>query len=296
MRIAVATDFSERSREAFPVARSLAEVFPGDMLLVHHAVLSTLTVPAAPAVDVVYRAAEERLADMVATDEALRGAAVRPVLLRGGNARTFGELLAENEVDLLVLASHGHTGVRRFLLGSFAEKALRFAPCPVLVHRRREHDTPQLTGFRPRRILIPHDLSPPSLRALETACDWARRFDAAVRIVHVVSFEAGATGFGPDLLGTWHQYQQRMEEVAREEISKVVSERLEDVKAETIVIAGHPVLEILAQAEEFGADLIALGSHGRSGLEHLLLGSVAEKVIRKAHCPVLAIKRTAGAP
>lgn len=290
MRIAVGTDFSDRARETFPIACALAKELSAELLVVHQVQLSTLIHPAPVSAEVIYGAAETHLADLLEKDKVFEGLSPRPLVLRGGNLRTFGEFLEEHDVDLLVVASHGRTGVRRFLIGSFAERALRFSPCPVFIHRRAEHDTPETPRFPPRRVLITHDLSEFSQQSVHSACEWVRRFGASARLLHVVSFEAGATGFGPDLLGAWHQYREKMEEVAREELAKIVADRLQETESDFTVRHGHPVLEILSEAEEINADLIALGTHGRSGMEHVLLGSVAEKVARKAPCSVLAIK------
>ena len=289
MKIAVATDFSDRSREALPVAASLARKFSAELFVVYQCELALLTSPPSFDVEQIFQAADEKLSGLIEAEPSFDGLEVVPLLVRGGNIRTFKESLENQDIDLLVVTTHGRTGVQRFLLGSFAEKTLRFAPCPVLVFRKTGKDKAESEDFAPRRILIPHDGSVISRHAVDCACKWARAFDAKARLLQVVNNQPQTVGFGPDILGGWHQYEEKCKHLAREELQSI-AEAEESIEPEVAIRVGHPVLEILNQAEDYGADLIVMGTTGKTGLQHYLLGSVAEKTVREASCSVLVVE------
>jgi len=141
-----------------------------------------------------------------------------------------------------------------------------------------------------RRVMYPTDFSEPSECAFAHALDFATHFKASLHVLHVVdeSFQhwiasvPGATGPSrDDLLGS------SIDRV-REFVARAVPNSKSDVV--TTVTWGHPPTEILRHADEHKIDLIVIGTHGRSGLAHALMGSVAEKVVRQATCPVLTIR------
>jgi universal stress protein A len=140
------------------------------------------------------------------------------------------------------------------------------------------------------KILVPIDFSPHSAEATSWAVDLARRYDATVTLLHV--FQPFAIAL-PDNLSV--SSGGRLAEVlaaADEALAQAQADLAEtqQVSARTRLRHGQPVVEIVEQAREGGYDLIVMGTHGRTGLEHALLGSVAEKVVRKAACPVLTVR------
>lgn len=165
---------------------------------------------------------------------------------------------------------------------------LRGPPC--IVSSRPVSDMLSL-----QRILVPTDLSPSAHRALDAAADLARRCDAELHILHVYpSAGAGPVfGFFYDLMGTTSPDAMRSHLADR--IERETRERTTDLaRVEHVHREGtHVAAEILAYADEVGADLIAMGTHGHRSLEHLTLGGTAGDVIRKADCPVLTIREGA---
>ncbi|MBA2592613.1 MAG: universal stress protein [Gammaproteobacteria bacterium] len=140
------------------------------------------------------------------------------------------------------------------------------------------------------RILCPVDFSEPSTRALEYALALAERLGAHVDVVHVFQFPT----FAVDDLTLPLYLQENLSQRLRERLEQFVIEKAgEGSKATAHVREGVPYLEIMEAAK--GQDLIVMGTHGRSGLSHLLLGSVAERVVRGSEVPVLTI-RSAGSP
>lgn len=141
------------------------------------------------------------------------------------------------------------------------------------------------------KILHPTDLSENSRAALATACEWAKRFGAELHLLHVV--DGIATPY--PYLGPPFNEAAAWESMIRQKARLALAEwPLPDGNADLHVVRtlrnGSPILQIVEFAKEIGCDLIVMGTHGRSGLEHLLLGSVAENVVRRAPCSVLTVR------
>jgi universal stress protein A len=149
-----------------------------------------------------------------------------------------------------------------------------------------------------KRILIPIDFSADSLHALTYARDFAKRFGAELLILHVVDQTYLASA--PELsvanpeLGKLLEEQWRNASVQTERLGADLQKRGQRFR--TIVKRGAPSQVIVDTAKRSGADLIVMATHGRTGLAHVLIGSVAERVVRSAHCAVLTVRRTASKP
>ncbi len=150
-----------------------------------------------------------------------------------------------------------------------------------------------------KNIVVPTDFSEAALQALTYALSLAKTFQAKVYLVHVyepIVYYSDAPMGMPDLI----ELEQNIRVVAERSIQQLVEKQIKTresefgvISVETILVQGKPFVEIIKTAKEKNADLIVLSTHGRSALEHILLGSVTEKVVRKAHCPVLTIRSTA---
>jgi glycine betaine transporter len=141
-----------------------------------------------------------------------------------------------------------------------------------------------------QKILAPFDFSAQSKHALQFAADLARRYEAPITILHVCD----ANWFSvPEsfLLYKPTQLPQLMAGLEKQ-LEPVKQELLADkvTQVKTQVLQGTPFAEIVRVARDEAYDLIVMGTHGRAGISHALLGSVAERVVRKAHCPVLTIR------
>ncbi len=144
------------------------------------------------------------------------------------------------------------------------------------------------------KILVPVDFSEHSKRALAVAADLARRYEASLGLVHV---------FQPVLYSVPESYmvytQDQLPNLLAE-LEKLLEQAKHDVLAAgalqvtTAVLQGIPHVEVIRAAQEGKYDLIVMGTHGRTGMAHALLGSVAEKVVRKAPCPVLTVRTPEG--
>ena len=140
------------------------------------------------------------------------------------------------------------------------------------------------------RILCPIDFSEQSLAALDVALKVAQQNDAKLYMLNVAPVPAGAAGFQPVPLDPYpyleKDRQQQLAKLAREKIPG-------SVRYETLVISGDPAERVLEAARSLEADLIVMGSHGRKGLSRIVLGSVAERVVRESSTPVLTAHSTA---
>ncbi len=136
------------------------------------------------------------------------------------------------------------------------------------------------------RILVPTDFSECSVRARSYACELAKRFNSELHLFHVA-----VPVTAPGYMGTIPESLLEPEEAARAELEKWNDPDYEQVKGVVREVAiGTPFVEIVHYAREQDIDLIVIGTHGRSGISHALLGSVTEKVVRKAACPVLSVR------
>ena len=140
------------------------------------------------------------------------------------------------------------------------------------------------------KILVPIDFSVHSKNALKYAVPLARQFEASLHLVYVVepTIYPADLGFGQVVLpGIEDELRQKGQAELNELVAKEIGRA---VKATAAVRTGTPSQEILSEAEERGVDLIVVATHGHSGVEHMLFGSTAERIVRKSHCPVLTIR------
>jgi len=167
------------------------------------------------------------------------------------------------------------------VLGSVAERTVRYSKCPVLIVKDKPHAV--------RTILVPMDFSP----AAHAALDFAKSLAQKAGHAHLVLVHAY---YVPVEL---EQYLVSHGDGAFDRLSKAVTKDLEKIlldlqnaglSAEYVARAGTPERIVLEVAGEKKADLIAIGTHGRRGLSHLFLGSVAERVVRMAEVPVLTVQ------
>jgi nucleotide-binding universal stress UspA family protein len=194
--------------------------------------------------------------------------------------------------DLIVLATRGQTGLARIVLGSTAERIVQFAPCPVLVARQRkrtEEAQRKEFEFAPRNILVPVDFSQCSMAGLKYAALFARAFDARLVLFHAlfppnpVLIDRMSANLPLDLDATRRMNAQlEMEALTQLHF-------LRGVACETEIRTGYAIQEICAAIERANVDLVITSTHGQTGLKHALIGSVAEQVVRYAHCSVVVV-------
>ncbi|KAB2922830.1 MAG: universal stress protein [Bacteroidetes bacterium] len=140
-----------------------------------------------------------------------------------------------------------------------------------------------------RRILVPVDFSDNSKKALRYAVPFAEQFGAAITVIYVVEPAVFPSDFGFGQLN-FPDVEREMNDKAVSELMQVANEAGGRAPIASVVRSGIPFVEVTAYADENDTDLIILATHGRTGVEHILFGSTAEKIIRKAPCPVLVVR------
>jgi nucleotide-binding universal stress UspA family protein len=142
-----------------------------------------------------------------------------------------------------------------------------------------------------KKILYPTDFSEPSKVALEYAAELAKQFGAELEILHVMFDETQVVSFYLPQV-TMQSLSTDIETGSSKQLDEFIKNQtvLQGINYTTKLIKGTPFIEINKYAKETGADMIVIGTHGRTGLDHVLFGSTAEKVVRKAPCPVFTIR------
>lgn len=195
---------------------------------------------------------------------------------------------ADRDVDLIVMGTHGRRGVRRLLLGSVAEEVVRRADQPVLTVRQREDQTAAELAIE--RILVPIDFSEHARKALRYASEMAELYGAKIDLLHVIE-EKLHPAFYVGGVQSIYDIEPNIEEKVRERLDALHDEIAAGRPGVGVHVAsGRAAREITQFAEEQGSDLVVMSTHGLTGAERFLLGSVAEKVVRHVPVPVFTVK------
>lgn len=293
--IIVPIDFSKMSVEAIQIARQLAQRFGASIHLAHVRPFNYAAdfVAPAPPIPPFSFMPYERNGEQTALKELKEvatecGVASAKCDVLGG-APPFDEICRLGQTipaDLIVMPTHGRTGLKHVFLGSTAERIVQHSSCPVLVTRKNSGESNH-SRFRVRTILVPVDFSSCSREGLRYAIAFANEFGARIILVHatylgyVYSCEGTAIYDIPGL-------QKAARETAEHKMRELVrSVNFGNVKFETVFTEGSPVLDICAFAKDHHVDLIITSTHGLTGFTHALIGSIAEQVVRHAPCSVL---------
>jgi len=291
------TDFSSYAENALQYAVALAKQYDGTVHCCHVVDRSAVEGGGAASlygmqaadggyVESVEKHAQEEV-DKVAAVVHAKGAGADACTLVGEPAADVVKYAADLRADLLVMASHGPSGFDRFLFGSTCAKVLRHSTVPVLTVKHEEHQfvDPNDETVTLKKVVCPIDLTGFSSQVLPFAVEICRQFNATLVLVHVVDQWLDYTDFVTE---SQLEIQQRRTEHAEEQLKKMADE-MQPLTVETRVLTGVPHRELTSLAQHEDADLIVLTTHGRTGFVHAVLGSVAEKVLRAATCPVLTV-------
>jgi len=208
-----------------------------------------------------------------------QGARVRSKVVEGFAADAILETAKNERATMIAMSTHGRTGLARWVFGSVAEKVLRASPIPVLAVPSFMGSGGDAfpTGARElpfRKILVPIAAADLSLEIVPAVIEFAKLFESRILALNVCE--------GPECAVPVHQMRQAYERF-----------REASVSVEPLVKQGDAALQILEACRETGADLIAMTTHGHSGISRWVLGSVAEKVLRGANAPLLVLRTAA---
>jgi nucleotide-binding universal stress UspA family protein len=142
-----------------------------------------------------------------------------------------------------------------------------------------------------KTVLVPTDFSEPSESALRYGKAMAEAFGASLHVVHVMEDLLAHAWAAEVYVASMPQLRDEIEKESRQRLGALLTDtERKAFRAETALLAGNPFLEIIRYAKAHNVDLIVMGTHGRGPIAHMLLGSVAEKVVRKSPCPVLTVR------
>lgn len=288
-RVCVGTNFSPEAALAVQSALTLARATgaPLDLVhIVHRPALYERVLHRHPASDQELVARATAHLQQVASGPGFAGITIGHHVRLGA---PFAELIAgcrELGGSLLVVGVRKRSSLTDLLLGSTAERVLRKAEVPVLLAR-------QALPAQPSCILAPTDFSDASHAALDEAIALARRWGARLVLLHVIEPIMQSYAWATDLAGG-EVYVIEPADLQPEWDALLAQLDLAGVRWEQQTIKGEVSTTVTAAAESLKADLIVIGTHGRTGLTHALLGSVAEGVARAAHTSVLTVR--AGSP
>ncbi|MCB0279405.1 MAG: universal stress protein [Calditrichaeota bacterium] len=292
-KILFPTDFSDCAEHAFKSAIKMAKRYDADLEVLH---VSVLPVSDPYSLGYYYPDSTEAkhmlekhvknelkrtiqdqgIKDIKITTKQMTGLSPAPVILKYAK---------EQEFDMLVIGTHGRTGFRHAVLGSVAEEIVRLAPCSVMTvgsHYEAKSDAEN-------KILVPIDFSSHSKTALANAKEFADRYNMSIETIHVIpnAFQIHPEGTEFNI---FNSYPDILEETKAS--LKEMSDEMggPEIVIDHAVTVGYPAVEICDYAKQHGHSLIMMPTHGITGIKKLLIGSVAEKVVRLAPCPVIVLK------
>lgn len=296
-RILCPVDFSETSRRALAYAAALARHYDARVTVLHaFAAQPVVTLPAggldgAPAVWIEPPNRDAAVAATRRLAEEAGGKGRLDVEVQDApNAAT--EIVAQahaRNADLIVMGSHGRTGLGRLVLGSVADKVLRHARPPVLiVPPHAGEGTAPAPAVPIRRVVCPIDFSDSSIRALEYAFRLVEETDGTLTLLHVMEVPPEI----PDAVDVRTEQQRAADraEFLRRLRAAVPADARAYCTIDTRVEDGTAWKEIVKVAGEQQANLIVMGVHGRSVVDQLMFGSTTHSVLHHATCPVLTVR------
>ncbi len=318
--IMCAIDFSEFSQQVLAYGQAMARKFDAGLSLCHVVSNMVLVSSAGQAYIASSKIEEERREEAAARLKALAGKLDMPceiILAAGHPAEMISETAVENEIDFVIAATHGGSGIKRFLVGSVTDRLVKILPVPLLVlHSDAGRPFfPEGREISMKRILVGCDFSPDSKLAFDYGLSLAQEFQAELFLTHVirpserVQFssadyikiqEGDYLGWTPadylDLQKESRSYEDQVRNGLVSRVERQMDQMVpEDCRAWctpiTTVLDGEPYSELIRFAEQEKADIIVLGIRGHGLLERFLVGSTTDRVISRGRCPVLAVRQ-----
>jgi len=291
--IICATDFSDYSNHTIPYGVALAREFDARLYICHIIDLSSIAIYGEFQMDPVGQQdrilayAREQLEQLIGKHEV----PWEPLVSVGRPAEEIARLVEAKQVNLVISATRGRSGLKRLLLGSVTERLMRTISCPLLVvhSTERRFISPEAHRVRLEKILVGYDFSPDAGLALEYALSLAQEFQAELHLVHVMEPSAYR-----ELLQPSGEPDSELDLETQERLMEKLNGLIpEDARhwcsPVTCLLEGHPYDELNHYARENDIDMIALGVRGRGRVTTFFLGSTTDRVVRRAPCPVLSV-------
>ncbi len=293
--ILCATDFSDFSNRTVNYGIALANEFESKLFVCHVIDLSSVAIYGEFQLDPV------GLQDRIMNDaneqlqELIGGQQIdwEPLISVGHAADEISRIVEEQNMDLVISATRGRSGLKRLILGSVTERLMRTLSCPLLVVHSPDKafvaSDDQEVNIK--RILIGCDFSPDSDVAFEHGLSLAQEFESELHLAHVVE---------TSIYQQLHKTESPVEEELQQEIQTRLIKKMQDMvpeearnwcKPQTSLLGGHPYEELVKYAEKNNIDMIVLGTRGHGLVKSLLVGSTTDRVVRNAPCSVLSVSQ-----
>ena len=287
-----ATDFSKLAEEVVSYGITLAKEFNAKLLVCHVVDFPTVSMYGEAVAAPIEH--QNRFMDF-ARNEISRLIGDAPIdsqalVTLGNTTEEISRLVADFNPDLVITATHGRSGIKRFFLGSVTERLMRSLTCPLLVLRSsEEEEKPNLSKFPFKRILVGCDFSPDSNLAFDNSLSMAQEFESELHMVHVVEPSGYKDLFKmPPEQGD--KFKKDLYDMIKERLRTMVpDEAMNWLSLQTHLLVGKPHAEIIRYSEINDIDLIVLGIRGHGMVEDILVGSTTDRVIRRSPCPVLSV-------
>ena len=291
--ILCATDFSDFSNHTVNYGVALAKEFGARLVVCHVIDLSSVAIYGEFQLDPVGQQ-NRIIEDAKEQLEALTGnqpVEWEPLITVGKPADEILRAVEEKDIDLVISATRGRSGLKRLILGSVTERLMLTLPCPLLVLRSSAHEFVNAPDqkFRLKKILVGCDFSPDSGQALSHALSLAQEFEAELHLANVIETPAQ-----PNLLKAETSATQEIQEDYRNLLSQKLKDMVpEDARnwctPQTSILEGQPYEELAKYAESNDIDMIVMGIRGHGLVKTLFLGSTTDRVVRRSPCPVLSV-------
>jgi nucleotide-binding universal stress UspA family protein len=297
-QILIPLDGSPLAEQALPCATMLAQKLPAELVLLRAVSLPTDIREILDQNGVLIEAPLKQLdteahdyLDQVAGQLKKTGLRVHPVVRHEPAAEAIVDYAENAGVQQIIMATHGYSGISRWTHGSVAERVLQLARVPLFLVRAQGEERIVSRGpWACRRILVPLDGSTMAEQVLPPLTLVAQAFEAETILFQVSRVQV------PGLVtGDWYLPVQDALETARQEAQAYLDRvadglRAQDVKAGTAMRVGQVADSIIDHARINQVDLIAMCTHGRTGLVRWALGSVADRVLRASHVPIFLVR------
>jgi len=295
-KILVPLDCSDLAEIALPYAEELAGSIGAQITLMH------VAESADDKHDHVHRAYVDKMVEITKQNikkhfekRSIKSIKVDSVFFAGHSAEQIVDYAEEQKIGLIVMATHGQSGIRRWIVGSVAAKVVSVTEQPMLLIRanvtRPERRKKQIF----KKALVPLDGSKESEAIIPYIGELSSKLKAEVVLFHVVApvqffysipGEASNQSYGPD------------------DVNKIVAKKKDyldtlgagfkekGIKTSSRVVVGEPAKDIIRISDEIHADLVAMSTHGRSGMDRWTLGSTADKVLHGGNTPIMLVRST----
>jgi acetoin utilization deacetylase AcuC-like enzyme/nucleotide-binding universal stress UspA family protein len=290
-KILCAIDFSEFSRGVIDYAAALAKTFNARLLIFHSirsgedAMFDTDIATLARDTPDRKIEAEAKIAGLMARTSV----AWEPLVTFGDSVDQAAPLVDGGDIDLVVAASYGLTGLKRLLLGTIVERMARSLKCPMIVipgrRRRKSHPVEPFSGIS--KIVVSCDFSPESVLALRYAYQFGLAWNAELHLLHAVEAPVAEHIVEPTE-GPYEKVQQELQHQLNMRLGDLLPPT-SPVPIRTGLLQGLPGEQVPAYAQGEHADLIAVGVHPQSRFQKVFKGSTTEALLRRSPCPVLVV-------